>query len=339
MSINKNAYLRYHVLDNCFRNPYKRHFIQDLLLEVNTSMEEYNGLDSSIQKRQLYDDIKFMESNAGFSAPIVKHKEGRKVYYTYSDKNFSIKNQKITDDEINIINDAMIVFQRFSGLPQFEWINELATKLRNSFDTKANETVISFDHNEYLIGLNFLPRLYQSILQNIPLEIQYQSFKNPAPKIYTISPYYLKQYNKRWFLFGIEHNDNYLYNLPLDRIKSIKNTDKEYIPNNSTDFNEYFEDIIGVSRKKDDVPIKIKIRFTLNIVPYVITKPLHGSQKKIDSNDKGVVFEYNLIPNIEFKRRILRFGKDCELIAPLHLKEDFMDEILNMKRVYTESIL
>lgn len=332
MSINKNAYLRYHVLDDCFKNRYKRYFIQDLLFEVNTRMEEYNGLDSSIQKRQLYDDIKFMESDAGFSAPIEKYKEGRKVYYTYKDKHFSIKNQKITDDEINIINDAMIVFQRFSGLPQFEWINELATKLKNTFDTKTNETVISFDHNEYLTGLNFLPQLYQSIIQNIALEVQYQSFKNPEPKTYTISPYYLKQYNKRWFLFGIEHGDSYLYNLPLDRIKSIKDIDVNYIPNNSTDFNEYFEDIIGVSRNKDDMPIKIRIRFTLDIAPYIITKPLHGSQKKIESNDKGVVFEYDLIPNIEFKRGILSFGKDCEIISPLDLRQDFINEILEMQK-------
>ena len=125
MSINKNAYLRYQILDKCFSNKYKIYFIEDLLDEVNKALEDFNGSGSKIERRQLFDDIKFMESEAGWSIPLERIKDGKKVKYRYSEDNFSIKNQKISDEELDAINAALMVLLRFRGLPQFEWINEL----------------------------------------------------------------------------------------------------------------------------------------------------------------------------------------------------------------------
>lgn len=53
MSINKNAYLRYQILDKCFSNKYKIYFIEDLLDEVNKALEDFNGSGSKIERRQL----------------------------------------------------------------------------------------------------------------------------------------------------------------------------------------------------------------------------------------------------------------------------------------------
>ena len=51
MSINKNAYLRYQILDKCFSNKYKIYFIEDLLDEVNKALEDFNGSGSKIERR------------------------------------------------------------------------------------------------------------------------------------------------------------------------------------------------------------------------------------------------------------------------------------------------
>ena len=51
------------------------------------------------------------------------------------------------------------------------------------------------------------------------------------------------------------------------------------------DFNEYFEDIIGVTIPNDLVE-NIILKIDRTLVPYITTKPLHGSQKikEIDNN-------------------------------------------------------
>jgi predicted DNA-binding transcriptional regulator YafY len=325
MGVNKNAYIRYQTLDKCFSNQYRVFFIEDLLEEVNKALEYVNGYDSVIKKRQLFDDIKFMESESGWSLPLERIKEGRRTFYRYSDTDFSIKNQKITINEVDIINEALIVLSRFKGLPQFDWVNELSTKLKSHFELDNAPEIISFDHNEFLEGLDLLPALYQSILNRSVLLIEYQAFHMKTSVKYIIHPYYLKQYNKRWFLMGANRADNLLYTIPFDRIKKIEIKKIEYIENKTINFSEYFEDIIGVSRKSEDNPIKIRLFFNQKTAPYILTKPLHGSQKKINYDENGLTIQIEVIPNFELKQLILSYGDSVKILTPESYKKEIYE--------------
>lgn len=334
MSINKNAYLRYQVLDKCFSKRYRMFFIDDLLDEVNKALEEFNGDGSKVERRQLFDDIKFMESEAGFSIPLERIRQGKKVYYRYSEADFSIQNQKISDDEIETINSALMVLLRFRGIPQFEWVNEIFPKLQSAFQDKAPTEVISFDQNEYLVGLDNLPILYKSITNKSALNIEYQSFKESEPKLLIIHPYYLKQFNKRWFLFGLNNKDKLIYNLPLDRIKSISQSSEKYMENTTLDFKDYFDDIIGVSFTPNEKPIKIKLKINNEVTPYILTKPLHGSQKKLESKADETIVEIEVVPNFELKQLLLSYGNGIEVISPLGYREEIKSNIESMMNNY-----
>jgi len=338
MSINKNAYLRYQVLDKCFSNKYRMFFIHDLLDAVNKALEEFNGDGSKVERRQLFDDIKFMESEAGFLIPLERIRQGKKVYYRYSEPAFSIQNQKISDDEIETINSALMVLMRFRGIPQFEWVNEIFPKLQSAFQDEKPKEVISFDQNEYLVGLDNLPTLYKSITNKSVLNIEYQSFKETQSRQLIIHPYYLKQFNKRWFLFGLNGKDKLIYNLPLDRIKSISQSSEEYIENKTLDFKEYFEDIVGVSFTPNEKPIKIKLKINNDVSPYVLTKPIHGSQKKIESKANETMIEIEVIPNIELRQLILSYGDGIEVFTPKSFRDQMRKVIGDMNRIYQKTI-
>lgn len=66
MSTNKHAIIRYQTLDKCFRNTGRKYAIDDLVEACNQSIYDFNGKDDGIKKRQLYDDIRFMESEQGW---------------------------------------------------------------------------------------------------------------------------------------------------------------------------------------------------------------------------------------------------------------------------------
>ena len=334
MSINKNAYLRYQLLDKCFSKKYRMYFIEDLLEEVNKALEDFNGQGSKIERRQLYDDIKFMESETGWSIPLERIKQGKKVYYRYSEKDFSIRNQKISDEELDAINSALMVLLRFRGLPQFEWVNELVPKLQSIFQQDETDEVISFDQNEFLTGMDYLPIIYKSIIKEITLKIKYQSFRVSNPSELTIHPYYLKQYNKRWFLFGLNNSDNLLYNLPLDRIKSINPESKKFKKNVVANFKDYFEDIVGVTIRPESKPIKIKLKLEKEIAPYIITKPLHGSQKKLEQNNEWSIIEIEVVPNYELKQLLLSYGDGIEVISPKSYRIELKKTVEKMNRKY-----
>ena len=123
MATNKNALLRYKVLDKCFRNLGKRYFIEDLISECDNVLLEIDPESNGISRRQIFDDVAFMESKEGWEIELSRLKDGKRVYYRYSDTSFSINNMPLNEVEINHLKDAMNILSQFKGMPQFEWVN------------------------------------------------------------------------------------------------------------------------------------------------------------------------------------------------------------------------
>ena len=77
--------------------------------------------------------------------------------------------------------------------------------------------------------------------------------------------------------------------MALDRIFSVNELKTKFKSNSKIDFEEYFEDIIGVTVNQK-IPIeKIKIKIKKDVWPYLESKPLHGSQKTISRNQQYVI--------------------------------------------------
>lgn len=336
MSINKNAYLRYQVLDRCFRNKGRIYFIEDLLEECNKALLEADPNSEGIKKRQLYNDISFMESNAVWSIPLARKRDAhsRKYYYRYEDLSFSINNQPLNDSEAKQLKSALAILSRFTGTPQFEWVNEMIPKLESKFGLiERKGEVISFESNIDLEGIQFLTPLFNAIVNERVLLIRYKDFKNPEPYEILLHPYYLKQFNNRWFLFGLNAgNQAPNWNLALDRIVSLSETSHKFKPS-ETDWEEYFFDIVGVTRPENGDIQEIVLQFSPEVAPYVITKPLHPTQKhKNDST--GLQVTIKVIPNFELEKLILSFGEQVKVVSPQDFKERIAQRLKSAGLLY-----
>ena len=331
MAINKHALIRYKVLDNCFRNPYRRYFIQDLIEEIEINLREIDPKSKGISRRQVFEDINFMESPEGWNIELVKSKVGKRVYYRYSDSGFSINSMPLNELEIEQLHSALHILSHFKGLPQFDWIQELILKLRNGVIAPKNTpTIINFDSNQYLTGIENLGVVYNSIFYKKVVEIDYQPFGNAdAYKMY-IHPYYLKQYNNRWFVFGFNPAVNKAdWNLALDRIISITETSQKYIESPQIDWSEYFEDIIGVTKPTDQNPEEVTLIFSGKTCNYIESKPIHGSQKSYWIEGEKLKVTLNIIINYEFERLILSYSDSLTIISPQKLKNTIKTRLQN----------
>lgn len=334
MSVNKNALIRYQVLDRCFRNPGRMYFWEDLLEECNKALLEFNPHGVGIQRRQLFEDIRFMQSEQGWSIPLEKYRYGRKVYYRYSDLNFSISNQPLNESEAEQIKSALRILSRFSGAPQFNWISEMIPMLEDRFGLiERKKEVISFDSNIDLKGTHFISPLFNAIVNERVLKVGYKDFKSSEPYQIIFHPYYLKQYNNRWFVFGRNQaNDNPFWNLALDRIENVVETNDEY-ESAEIDWDDYFYDIIGVTRPEGIELQEITLKFSPSVAPYIITKPIHPTQKH--SNDpSGLEVRIKVIPNYELERLILSFGEDVQVISPGSLRGKISERLSRGNQLY-----
>ncbi len=331
MATNKNAIIRYRALNKCFRSN-KNYSINDLLEFCNNELFEFDQNAVGIKKRQLYDDIRFMESEAGYAIDLVKTKSGRDVYYRYSDINFSINNTKLNMAEAEQIKQTLIVLSRFKGMPQFEWIDEITARLESSFGLeKGAEFIIDFEQNKYLKGREHISQLFEAILNKKVLKIKYQKFNSEKTIEWVFHPYFLKEFNNRWFCFGSNAIDKAITNVPLDRIIAINDAKDRYIKNEDINFEEYFEDVVGVTVNGKTQKVVIEIQ--KDHWPYIKTKPLHASQtehKGIQS-DESVTITLNVKLNYELESLLLSHGEKLEVIEPLVLKERIVNRAKMIK--------
>ena len=343
MATNKHAIIRYQALDKCFSNIGRQYFIKDLIEACNealylyTADQKYSDPDNpGISRRQILDDIKFMESESGYQIPLDRFKggeSGRGVYYRYADKNFTINNQPITDEEMKQLREMTSLLNRFKGLPQCEWMQELVTNLEDKFKIKGStKSVISMESNAYVEGLKYLSTIFNAIVNKQVLHIVYSPFNKPDCE-WDIHPYFIKQYNNRWFLLGLNNKDNRISNIGLDRIKSLENSPIPYIEDDViVDIDEYFSDVVGVTIPANKDLVRIKLQFSPNRYPYIISKPLHGSMRKIDNENRIVAID--VIPNRELISLILSFGDDVEVLEPLCFREQIANKIKSSFQKY-----
>lgn len=335
MATNKHAIIRYEALDRCFSNRGRKFFIDDLIQYVSSAIQDYTGLEASISRRQIFKDINFMRSESGFRAPIESYKEGKKAYYRYSDSAYSMAMQQINPIEAELLKTALDVLGRFKGIPQFDFVQELSLKLKQGFQLEDLDNCIIFDQNEYLKNLHLLGDLLKAIQSKQVLQISYKSFNQDQEETFTLHPYFLKQYNKRWFLFGQRDDFSSWSNLALDRI--IEFTHTENIEYQSTGLNpeEYFEDVIGVSKPVGQTSQLIKIKIMQSLWPYIESKPLHPSQKVIERSDEHIVIMLDLIPNYEFYAQTLSFGPSVKIIDPPEVRNELKNKLIQSLTNYS----
>lgn len=336
MALNKHQIIRYNRLDRCFKNFGREYSFEDLLEAVNNAIIEHDPTSSGVQTRTLREDIKFMRSESGYNAPIETIKGSNGInFYRYDDKNFSINNSPLNDTEAQQLKNAVSILQRFEGSPEFEWANELGPLLNDKFGLKKQDKkVMSLESNIDYKGYNYITPLFNAIINKTVIKINYEPFsKEPYDIIF--HPYFLKQYNNRWFVFGFnEFNQNPHWNLALDRIKgSIDNTKGKY-KNDETDWEEFFDDIIGVSKDPNKQAEEVKLVFDKEQSPYIETKPLHWSQKPKRFDDGSLEIRIKVIINYELEMRILSFGEKVKVIAPDTLVSQIKERIQKQSKKY-----
>ena len=322
----KNALVRQRVIDRCLGSP-KNYSIKGLMEACNRELESI-GENTVTAMNTIRDDIEQIMTNYP-DANVITQRVGRNIYYSYEDKSYSIFNIPFNDDEVAQLTQTLSILARFEGMPQFEWMDDFVNRFKSSLKlTTSNEPIVGFDENIDLKGRNFFATLFSAISNKQVLEISYKNFKHDIVQKYIVHPYYLKQFNGRWFLMGHSDNIGKLSVFAFDRIVSTKSDNRDYIPNTTYNFNEYFDDMIGVTKPNEASLEIVKLWISAQRWPYVETKPLHGSQRVVSKDEYGVTIQIEVYLNRELEQLVLSFGKDIKVLSPRILQEKIYSNIM-----------
>lgn len=321
MAQNKNALIRYRTIDKCLQNYHRKWTLNDLIEACSDALYEYEGKDVNVSKRTVQLDIQMMRSDKlGYNAPIVVYD---RKYYKYDVSNYSITDIPLTETDMNVLSETVEMLKQFKDFSLFSELGSIINRLEDRIHTEKTQqpSVIHFEKNEDLKGLEYLDTIYQAIIKKIVLKIDYQSFramkKGKRATSVVVHPLILKEFNNRWFLIGKKENDNKIYTFPLDRIEKIDfELSVDYI-NEVFDADDFYKNTFGVTVLPEDHVLDIEFLANPLNAPYIETKPFHPSQKVIEKYENGSIrFSLRVQHNFEIERLFLGFGQGVKVLQP-----------------------
>ncbi len=336
MPKSKSADIRIKVLDRCLSDKNRKYTTAEMFDLCNKELED-RGLDTISSLNSIRNDRDQIE-NTYPDATIEAIREGKNIYYHYADPNFSIFSPPLKSDEVVQLTQMLSVLKRFKGMPQFNWLADVTERLGASLkiDVGSTDEIVGFDENLDLEGIEHFTPLFNAIIDKRPLQLTYKSFRQEEKSKIIVHPYYLKQYNKRWFLLAWDSERNYLANFALDRISAIKDAKNVAFLPTEEDFCEYFEDMIGVSKDTRTEPQHVKLWVSPVSWPYVKTKPLNGSQKDRKAEDGGRIVTIDVYLNYELEQLILSFGENMKVLGPTELEKRIKHRLSEAANNYLE---
>lgn len=281
MPVNLDALIRYHTIDRCLQNHYRKWTWEDLATACFEALDEvrYRSDKNIISKRTIENDIRILRSSIlGYHAPILC----RKGFYSYSDVNYSIKNASLTQEDIRHIALAIETLKQYKGFHFFDNLKHIFDSLQNRVSIQLHEKLSRFNHFEdtYLpTGTSFINIILDAIQYQKVIKITYQKFDSEVIKENILHPYLLKEFKNRWYVLGFNPDFDFLKTYALDRIKEIEFMKEEvYKENKELNAQDFFSNVIGISNPTDEVQ-EIEILVKPHFVEYIRTQPLHHSQQ------------------------------------------------------------
>ncbi len=350
MPANKNALTRIVLLDKLLADRYHAYSIQDMTDYLQRELPQY-GQEGGVSKRCVEKDIEYLEYNFPILIEFERYtvdahsamtdKFYRKRCIRYADPTFSIFKGKLSEEEKGLLVAALSTIGSFDGLDGFGWLDDFSKRL-GLVETKP---VIQISKN-LLENKTLMAEAFSAIRACSVIKLHYQLFNSLDEREVIISPYLLKEYNRRWYLIGAADDTGKLLTFALDRVKYI-----EFLPGYEfidapDDLLERYEDIIGVSYYEGRNIQKIIFWVSSKSASYVATKPVHGSQisikgeneqsirKKYSVPSGGSLFSIECMENYELIRELCSFGGELKVLSPSNIVDSVKQRIKSMFELY-----
>lgn len=331
--------MRIKILDGLLSESVVRRYTMNDLTRLCNEQLEVSG-ERHVGRRCLEKDIEFIQQQFRL---IERERSGKSTILRYTNQTDSIFNQSVSASEKNLLQAVSRIVGQMDGVEGFEFLD----RLKESFDN-TNQPLIIFDRNEDLKNRDLLPKLINFIENKKTIKFEYHPIHNKKSNIIELYPQLLKQYNARWFLFGLAMDKKKILTFSLEQLDNVKESSKKY-ESSKIDWNEYFDDMIGVTRKDGETPQEIIFWASKRECAYLEGKPIHSSQKLLKKSrtaelqkkysvpeDDGKFFSIKCIVNFELKREMAsKFGERL-VLEPKSLRNEIIDDVKKMMDRYGE---
>ncbi|MDE5882585.1 MAG: WYL domain-containing protein [Muribaculaceae bacterium] len=341
----KNRLKRLRVLDQLLCKEGDGYTIKELVEKVSIQLNE------SVDRYAISRDLKFLTENLGMSILYipdkiidVKNGQPRNVNrLKYENADDSLFNLTLNKEDIDILSMALQMLG-LKGVLQMRTFNKL------QLNTKVKNKIISYTANpqEKKIG-NVFESLFRAIKNKEVIGFKLRDRLPPHKKIsHIVRPWYLREYNRRWYMFGWDVKAQMLMHYALDRMEgSIKTIDKMEGKPATESIEKILDEVVGISIPESGA-LDIMFWVSDKSADFVSRKPIHHTQVEINFDDPilemygklksqgGKAFKIRCKINYELEREMISFGPELIVLSPTELQKKVTNKLKLMLDNYKQ---
>ena len=268
---------------------------------------------ATISLRQLQVDLRELKEQLG--APIISGR-GRKMI-RYENAAFCLFNQTLREFRIAGTGENNLY-------GRLNWLRLQIQYMEDSRFDKHMMEVMDFEDNLQLANINHLPIILEAIIKRKVLRLEYATGFSEEKNIRIVHPYFLRQYNHRWYLFALYRQGDNLKEGEKPKRRKKSNRPRNPIPfavdrimdvsvlgsnriryQNITLYElqalkkEHFDCIVGVRNDPHVQPVDLELNFGFA-----------GNTEEEKRKDDGRLF-YNLLKSNPFYKGFVFSSDDA----------------------------
>lgn len=232
------------------------------------------------------------------------------------------------DEDVDDFNQFVSLLERRERL---DFLQAAVTNIRDAGN------YLQLERSEQFIGSNCLPILWDALRSQKVVQFEYASYneERPLPSIRMVEPGIIFEYRNRWYLDAWDIEKGGIRTFGLDRMSNPVAVGQTISTNRTDAYKALRKHVIGVTIPDGAVPEKVLLRFTKLEANYVLSLPLHSSQRTIQKTDSHVDIALHVVLNHELERDILAYGEAVEVLEPACLRETMTMRVREVRKFYS----
>ena len=150
-----------------------------------------------------------------------------------------------------------------------------------------------------------------------------------------VNPFLLKEYRNRWYLVARNVQVNELRIYGLDRMPNARRLSSYY--DEHFDSEAFFQYALGITVYQDEIPEEVELLFDPDDAPYVLSNPLHHSQRILQNDNDGLRISLNIFPSSYELRMLIRsYGHGVQVLKPERLAGEIAEDARKTLALYRQ---
>jgi predicted DNA-binding transcriptional regulator YafY len=275
-----------------------------------------------VSTKSIHRDLEFMRDRLQLPLDFDRARFG----YRYTEEVNAFPTVQITEGELFALVVAEKALQQYRGTsfekPLLSAIKKMEQSLPEtiSLDLADVERTISFRTSaEPLLDLKVFDSLAKATAGGQQLELTYRKPGIQQTELRVVDPYHLANINGEWFLFGYDHLRKDIRTFVPARIKSLRQTGKDFVRQKRFSLESRLRNSFGVHSGRG--AFDVALQFNESVADYIREKKWHDSQVLRDLAHGGVELRMKLSSLMEVERWVLSWGGNVVVLRPAELAD------------------